>query len=77
MLYWLQKGPIFFSRTNFKTLADQKWSVDRTLGNTGIDAHGGGEEEVRAPHVPFKRLDHKNCKTVKLVQVLLITVNNY
>ncbi len=26
----------FFSRTKIKTLADQKWSADRTLGNTGL-----------------------------------------
>ena len=29
-------------RTKIQNLADQKWSVDRTLGNTGLDKGSNG-----------------------------------
>jgi hypothetical protein len=47
----------FFLRTKIENLVDQKWSADRTLGNTAINTHIRNKIVIKG-RVNLEQLDH-------------------
>ena len=69
--------PKKFPRTNLRTLADHKWSADRSLGNTGLDENYKIKGKYSTDIHTFRTVPYyKVQRTVPYSCLLVITTAN-